>query len=182
MRENLHRELMPEMNRSVGEAWGKGGIAIRDEHLYSETVQALVRESLASLAHPEGTPRTLLTTVTGEAHMLGLLMLEAVMSLEQACCISLGPQSPLEEIARAAPDFQGDIVALSFSVVFPKKQILPMLRVLRSALPPEVKLWAGGAAVSDLDRTPRGVVLLPLLEDAVEVLKKYRLQQCQADS
>ena len=189
LRENLYRELrqrglasfvkelMPEMNRCVGEAWEKGHIAVRDEHLYSEIVQALVRESLASLIEPQGKPRILLATATGESHVLGLMMLEAVMSLEQAYCISLGPQSPLDEIAHAASDFRVDIVALSFSVAFPKKRILPQLRALRGALPPEVRLWVGGAGVAGMERTPRGVVFLPLLENAIEALTKYRLQQ-----
>lgn len=192
LRENLRREVgrrglasfvtqdMREMNSCVGRAWEQGLIAIRDEHLYSEIVQTLVRELLASAVQPQGKPRILLATVTGEAHVLGLLMLEALMSLENAYCISLGPQSPLEEIARAAVDFQADIVALSFSVAFPRKQILSQLRVLRGTLSPDVKLWAGGAGVGSLERTPRGVVFLPLLEDATEELRKWRGRQASA--
>lgn len=168
------KEVIPAMNRQVGDAWESGIVAVRDEHLYSEIVQGLVRESLAPLAQPQGEPRILLTTVPGEPHMLGLLLLETVMSLEQAYCISLGPQSPLEEIARAASDFKVNIVALSFSLAFPKKRIIPTLRAVRAQLSPEIKLWAGGAGVLGVPRTPRGVSLLPRLEDALEALASYR--------
>lgn len=170
------KEVIPAMNRQVGDAWENGIVAVRDEHLYSEIVQGLVRESLAPLVQPQGEPRVLLTTVPGEPHMLGLLLLETVMSLEQAYCISLGPQSPLEEIARAASDFKANIVALSFSLAFPKKRILPTLRAVRAQLSPEIKLWAGGAGVLGVPRTPRGVSLLPRLEDALEALASYRQQ------
>ena len=188
VRENLKKELqrhglflfikecMPLMNQQVGEAWERGIIAVRDEHLYSEIVQGLVREQLAPRVQPQGHPRILLTTVTGEPHILGLLMLETVMSVEQAYCISLGPQSPLEEIARAVADFKADILALSFSLAFPKKRVLPTLREVRAQIPPQVKLWAGGAGVLGLPRTPRGVSLLPSLEDALEALAHYRQQ------
>ncbi len=170
------KEVMPAMNRQVGEAWASGAIAVRDEHLYSEIVQGLMREGLAALLQPQGEPRILMTTVPGEAHTLGLLLLETVMSAKQACCISLGPQSPLEEIVRAAADYRVDILALSFSLAFPKKRILPMLRELRAGLPLRVKLWAGGAGVQGLPSTPRGVSLLPCLEDAVQALAHYRQQ------
>ena len=167
-------EIMPVMNQRVGDAWENGQIAIRDEHLYTEIVQGLVREALAAAIHPQGSPRILLTTPPGEAHGLGILMLEAVMSLDGACCISLGPQSPLDEIVSAAADFQADIVALSFSLAFPRKQISPVLRELRSRLPATVKLWAGGAGTLGMDRVPRGATLLASLSDAGEMLSSWR--------
>lgn len=189
LRDNLRREmqsrglggfvgeLMPAMNRRVGQAWESGDIAVRDEHLYSEIVQGLVRESLARIIDPVGQPRILLTTPAGEAHTLGILMLETVMSIEGAYCISLGAQSPLEEIASAAADFRADIVALSFSVAFPKKKIAPLLRDLRALLQGDVQLWAGGSGVLGIERTPRGVVLLSTLADAVNSLQKFRAQR-----
>lgn len=167
-------EIMPVMNQRVGDAWEKGEIAIRDEHLYSEIVQGLVREALATTIHPQGSPRILLTTPPGEAHGLGILMLEAVMSLDGACCISLGPQSPLDEIVSAAADFQADIVALSFSLAYPRKQIPPVLKELRSRLPAAVKLWAGGAGTLGMERVPRGTTLLASLADAGEMLTNWR--------
>lgn len=165
-------EIMPVMNIVVGEAWERGDIAIRDEHLYSETVQSLVRETLGTLINPEGHPRILLTTPPGEAHGLGILMLEAVLSMENAYCISLGPQSPLDEIVSAASDFQVEIVALSFSLAFPRKTIVPILKELRAGLPATIKLWAGGAGTLGMERLPRGVTLLPSLLNAAELLRK----------
>lgn len=76
-------------------------ISIRQEYLYTESVQALVRQGLAGHAGAPGAPRVLLTTPPGELHTLGILMVEALMTLEGATCISLGEQTPLPEIASA---------------------------------------------------------------------------------
>jgi methanogenic corrinoid protein MtbC1 len=44
----------------------------------------------------------LLTTFPSEQHGLGLLLVEAMLVPEGVQCISLGPQTPLEDIRRAA--------------------------------------------------------------------------------
>ena len=45
---------------------------------------------------------------------LGLLMVEAMLVPEGVQCISLGPQTPLDDIRRAALAHKVHIVALSF--------------------------------------------------------------------
>src|SRR4051812_9828125 len=64
---------------AVGEAWKAGSIAVYEEHLYSEAVQAVLRSALVPFQTglEARAPRLLLTTVPGEAHGLGLLMAEA---------------------------------------------------------------------------------------------------------
>ncbi|MGV3742040.1 MAG: MerR family transcriptional regulator [Burkholderiaceae bacterium] len=186
LRENLRREIiglgldafvqerMPFMNTQVGQAWGTGEIAVRDEHVYSEIIQTLIRESLGGRINPGGKPCILLSTTPGEAHGLGILMLEALLAGEGAYCISIGVQTPLEEISLAAVDFQADIVALSFSASFPKKGIVPALREIRARLPVHIKLWAGGSGISDIERIPRGVTFVHTFVEAVELIRQYR--------
>ena len=167
-------DLMPMMNNLVGQAWASGDIAVRDEHVYTEIIQGLVREALSHIVDVENTPHILLTTPEGELHTLGLLMAETVLSVAGAYCISLGAQSPLGETVLAAQDYRADIVGLSFSASFPKRNIHPFLRELRTQLPREIALWAGGAGVVGMDRTPRGVTLFHTLPEAVQALEKYR--------
>ena len=62
-----------------------------------------------------GTPRVLLTTFPASSTALGLLMVEALLVPEAAQCISLGVQTPLDDIRRAALAHKAHIVALSFS-------------------------------------------------------------------
>lgn len=167
-------ELMPGMNHAVGEAWASGEIAVHDEHLYTEIVQNLVREALSHVLQPAGWPRVLLTTPPGELHTLGLLMLETVLSLKGAGCLSLGAQSPLPEIALAAQEYDAQIVGLSLSASFPKRKIFPLLKVLRASLPADIQIWAGGAGTAGMDKVPRGTAVLQTLEQAAEALDKYR--------
>ncbi|MDO9116249.1 MAG: MerR family transcriptional regulator [Polaromonas sp.] len=186
LRDQLHADLMrrglrdfvlhamPALNESVGDAWSRGEISISHEHLYTETVLALVRQGMSEWAGPSGPPRVLLTTPPGELHTLGILMVEALMSLEGATCISLGAQTPLPEIVSASQAYQADIVGLSFGPAFPRKKILPFLRELRSLCPGNVEVWAGGSGVARTEMVPRGVSIIPTLKDALTALQRYR--------
>jgi len=173
--EEFVMEQMPLMNKLVGQAWASGSIAIRDEHLYTETVQTLIREYLARAAQPAGgRPRVLLTTPTGELHTLGILMLETVLTLNNACCISLGAQSPLQEIVLATQEYDVQIVCLSFSASYPMRKIFPLLKELRSLLPAHVQLWAGGAGIAGLPKFPRGVAGRESMQEAVSAIEECR--------
>ncbi|MEO6321711.1 MAG: MerR family transcriptional regulator [Polaromonas sp.] len=184
LREQLHAELawrgwrdfilyaMPALNAAVGNAWSRGDISVMDEHLYAETVQALIRQGIFAYAGVSGPPRILLTTPPGELHTLGILMVEALMTLEGATCISLGAQMPLPEIASASRAYQADIVVLSFSTAFPRKKILPLLRELRSLCPSGIEVWACGSGVARLDRALKGITVISTLGGALNALQK----------
>ncbi|MDE2441710.1 MAG: MerR family transcriptional regulator, partial [Betaproteobacteria bacterium] len=89
------------LTQLVGEAWEDGRIEVFEEHLFTELTKRLLRQVIATL--PAGqTPRVLLTSVPDEQHVLGLLMVEALLTLDGAACIPLGTQMPLLDIARAA--------------------------------------------------------------------------------
>lgn len=184
LKEQIHAELawrglfdfilyaMPTLNAAVGNAWRSGDISIKQEHLYTEIVQALVRQGFSGHAGVPGAPRILLSTPPGELHTLGILMVEALMTLEGATCISLGAQTPLPEIASASQAYQADAVGLSISAAFPRRKILPVLRELRALCPSEIRLWAGGEGVARLDGAPRGVSLIPTLGGARKALQE----------
>ena len=167
-------DLMPQMNAEVGDAWSCGTIAVRDEHLYSAAVQKVVQEELVRHAVSAGWPHVLLTTPPEELHTLGLLMVEAALSLKGANCISLGAQSPLAEIVLAAQEYEAGIVGLSFSASFPRRRIYPLLKELRVQLPAHVQVWAGGDGAVAADKVPRGVILLPSVTSAVTALENFR--------
>jgi methanogenic corrinoid protein MtbC1 len=106
-------------------------------------------------------------------------MVEALLALEGADCVPLGTQMPLLEICRAADAHRADIVALSFSVAFPQRQIPGLLQQLRQMLPAGVALWAGGRGVT---RTPRleGVQLLVSLDAATAAIAAWRAARAPA--
>lgn len=150
------------LNAAVGEAWLRGEISVAQEHVYTEAVQLVLRQAIGSIPEPTGpAPRILMATLPQEPHGLGLLMVEALLSLQGCCCISLGVQVPLEDIAVAAGLIGADIVALSFSGSFPAAQAGTSLQELRRRLPAATAIWAGGGGLAQQRRLPGGVLAVP---------------------
>lgn len=166
-------DTVAPLNDAVGTAWMRGEFQVFEEHLYTEQMQALLRQAIATLPPACARPRVLLTTVPDEQHILGLLMAEALFVMEGANCVSLGTQTPLYDIRLAASAQRADVVALSFSAAFPQRQVAPLLSQLRELLPPAVAIWAGGDGVERLGQLP-GISNFTRLEDAVQALREWR--------
>lgn len=181
LRQALHRqglqqfvlETVSTLNRAIGEAWMRGEIQVFEEHLYTEQMQALLRQAIGALPPGSGRPRILLTTVPEEQHILGILMSEALLTLEGAGCVSLGTQTPLADIGLAARAQQADIVALSFSSAFPTRQVAPLLKQLRGMLAANIEVWAGGAGIERV-AAPEGVRIMGSLDAALDGLAQWR--------
>jgi len=167
------QDTIAPLTRRVGEAWEDGSFEVFEEHLFTELTKRLLRQAIASLPGGSRGPRLLLTSVPDELHVIGLLMVEALFTLEGADCIPLGTQMPLLEIGRAASAHRADIVALSFSEAFPQRQIPGLLEQLRMILAPEIALWAGGSGVARQVKID-GVLLLTTLDSAVLALNEWR--------
>ena len=136
-------DTVAPLNEAVGEAWMRGEIAIFEEHLYTELMQGLIRNSITALQSQGNAPRVLLTSLPNEPHSLGLLMVEAMLAAENAHCIPLGTETPVTEIVHAAEAHRANIVALSFSGAYPESKAVEALRELRAMLPGSVLLCAG---------------------------------------
>lgn len=172
--EHFVQDTIAPLNQAVGDAWARGDLPIHAEHLYTEAVHWVLRNAVASISDPAGHPRVLLTTLPEEPHGLGILMAAALLALEGAYCISLGTQTPAEDIAQAAGSQAAEVVALSFSLSYPQRRILPSLRELKGRLGGAIELWAGGAGAGRLPRTAFEGRLLPRLEDALPALSDWR--------
>ena len=177
MRQGLHRflvETVSPLNRQVGDAWRSGQFQIYEEHLYTEVLQRVLRSAIGTMPDAGRPPRVLLTTLPGEQHNLGLLMAEAMFSLEGASCVSLGTQTPMWDIALAAKSQNIDVVAISFSAAFPTAQVCDGLQALRNQLPAEVDIWAGGSNPGLGRRRIAGVIVLEDLNGVAPALEDWR--------
>ena len=176
-RQGLRRfvlDTVAPLTVQIGFAWQQGQLQVFEEHLFTELTARVLRQAIATV--PGGSePRVLLTTLPKEPHEMGLLMVEAVLSLEGAQCISLGTQMPLMEIVDAVAAHQVDVVALSFSAAFPARQTRALLEQLRAALPGPAELWAGGAGVRKL-AAPDGVMCMASLDSAIAAVSRWRLR------
>ena len=170
-------DRVPEMNQQVGEAWDQGRLQVFEEHLYTELLQMQLRQAILALPPGRLGPVILLTTVPEEQHALGVLMLEALFTMQGARCVSLGTQTPLGDIEKAARAHGVDVVALSFSAAFPPRQIAPLVERMRAALSDEMDLWCGGSGMAKMAsarQRPKGVEVGVTLDAALALLDHWR--------
>lgn len=178
-REGLLRfvqDTVGPLTEQVGEAWMSGYFAVFEEHLYTEQMKRVLRQAIASLPAAQRPPCIVLTTPPEELHSLGLLMVEALFTLEGARCISLGTQTPVADIRLAMEAHRADVLALSLSSAFPARQVAPLLAQLRQNLPDHVEIWAGGGGVERLPGAA-GIRITPTLAAALQALDDWREQR-----
>lgn len=166
-------EHVAPLNAAVGEGWMRGEITVPQEHVYTEAVQLVLRQAIGTMPQPPAAaPRVLMATLPQESHGLGLLMVEALLSVHGWRCTSLGVKVPLEDIVDAARMTRAAVVALSFTGSFNPVQAAAALQEMRRLLPEGVPIWAGGSNLALQRRLPPGIqvvkdiALLPtLVED-----------------
>lgn len=169
-------EVVVPLLGEVGQAWSRGRLEVFEEHLCSEILESVLRGAVASLPEPEAqaAPRVLLATLPIEAHGLGLLMAEALLSANGCDCMNLGRQTPLSDVVMAARVFRADIVALSFSTAVNTNHALEGLADLRAALPADVELWAGCTLVALQRRSGADVQVFSRLADIELQVARWR--------
>jgi DNA-binding transcriptional MerR regulator/methylmalonyl-CoA mutase cobalamin-binding subunit len=169
-------DVVAPLTQQVGDAWSRGQLEIYEEHLYTESMQVVLRNAISTIPAPGDRPRVLLTTFPTETHAMGLLMVEALLSLEGCRCVSLGTQTPVWDIVLATAAQNIDIVALSFSPVMNPNLVLDGLNELRAKLPRSVDIWAGGRSPVLQRRPPTGVRVISELSGLTQALVDWRHQ------
>ena len=182
-------EVVAPLTTAVGEAWAQGRFEIFEEHLYTEVITGVLRSAIATLAMPPQPPapalglqgpRVLLTTLPREPHGLGLLMLEALLTLEGCVCISLGTQTPLSDIVQAAQAHRANVVALSFTNLQSGPVVITELRELRRQLPPERALWVGGSCSALYQKPLLGITAVQSLSALAPLVTQWRSDSAAA--
>ncbi len=168
-------DLAAPLTRAVGEAWFRGDLAVFEEHLFTEVMQNLLRKWIGEARTPEQrAPRILLTTFPNELHGLGLLMAEALMTMDGAECLAFGIQMPIDDIVKAAVAHHVDVITLSFSSAYPRNRTAEGLAELRLQLPASTEIWVGGGGVMRLKRVPDQVFVVRELADVSIEIGRWR--------
>ena len=150
-------ELVAPLTEKVGDTWARGQLEIYEEHLFTESMQVVLRNAISTIPQPGNRPRVLLTTFPSVPHGMGLLMVEALLALEGCRCFSLGVQTPVWDIVLASQAQDIDLVVLSFSPVMNPTLVVDGLTELRAKLPKSVEIWAGGRCPVLSRRAPDGI-------------------------
>jgi methanogenic corrinoid protein MtbC1 len=170
-------EVVAPLNILIGDAWSRGEIEIYEEHLHTELVQNMLRTAMHTIPPGTGRPRVLLSTLPGEVHGLGLLMVETLLSLEGCRCISLGVQTPRADIVTAAREQDVDIIALSVSALARTQVVEESISWLLDSLPANIDLWVGGSGAVQKPRLPAGLALFGALEQITPAVTDWRARQ-----
>ena len=163
----------------VGEAWLRGELSVYQEHLFSATLQQVLREAIASVEASSPTlgqhPRVLLATTPGEYHSLGLLMAECYLALESCARVELGSSTPVVEILQAIEHMKIDVLALSFSAYASRNDVISSLQQLIDGVPAGVEIWAGGSATALQSRSvPEGITVISRARDVAAHVNDWR--------
>lgn len=167
-------DFLQHANVIVGDAWVRGQLEIHEEHLFTEQVQGLVRQAIGNLREPTKAPRILLTTPPEETHTLGILMVEAMLRLENVDAVCYGAQMPVRDVAQAVSRHKMNIVAVSFSASYPASNAVNYLEELRFKLPLAVDIWGGGAALRSTRRTVEAVSFMHDLKSMSQAVLAWR--------
>jgi DNA-binding transcriptional MerR regulator/methylmalonyl-CoA mutase cobalamin-binding subunit len=172
-------QVVGPLCRHVGEGWLRGELSIYQEHLFTATVQTVLREAIASVdaSSPalQQQPRVLLTTTPAEPHGLGLLMAECFFTLESCTRFVLGVCTPIADIVLAVRQLRIDVLALSYSAYTTRRDLQDSLQQLTAQLPEGVEIWVGGVAASQHRRTiPAPVTVLRQSSDVAARVQGWK--------
>jgi MerR family transcriptional regulator, light-induced transcriptional regulator len=172
--------VIAPLNVMVGDAWMRGQLEVFEEHMYTESVGHILRQAIGNAGMDSAaSPRVLLTTFPQEPHGLGLLMVQAMLSLEGVHCISLGTQTPILDIVLAATAHRADIVALSFTAGQNPNYVINGLEELRQKLSPKLQIWVGGSCPVVYRKPIAGVMAMSDLQGLGGQVRQWRADSVQ---
>lgn len=156
--EELVRDVLAPVLREAGNRWHSGEFSIVQEHMLSSAVRRQLSYALDHYAQVARGPSIAFTTLSGERHELGSLMLAVVTASRGFRAIYLGADLPVEEIGRFCARVEVAAVALSLVTSPEVIDVYAQLGTLRALLPPLVEIWVGGQAAPLLEpaKLPRG--------------------------
>lgn len=178
-------EYISPLSQMVGDAGIRGHLPTFAQRAYTESAKRVLYNAIGGM--PSGPaaqdlPRVLLSTFAQEFSSLGILMAEAMLSLEGCSCVSLGVQTPVYDLVQAATVHEAQIVVLSFSDNFNPGEALGGLEQLRQALRTHVEIWVCGPCPALARRRVAGVLAVPALESIADELARWRNKPALAGS
>lgn len=167
-------EVAQPLATAVGDAWGRGEIEVRHEHLATSLLSARLRVVLSTFEDHEAPPVVVLATLPGEAHTLGLDLVAVYLATQRATPRLLGADTPPDQIAAAAHALGAAVVGVSVPLAPDPAKVRAEIDVLARALPAHTQLWIGGAAASKV-ATPsakrRIALTWPEIDRAIEAAR-----------
>lgn len=172
-------ETTEPLLRLTGDAWAKGEIPIYLEHFVTQQLSAVIHIAQGQVtAVPTGL-RVLLTTLPGEPHGMGMMMVELLLQLQGVETINIGVETPVDQLQQACHAFQPHALALSFSAVQKRPQTMTILNELDQKIPSSVVILAGGQGIIKLRSVPDRITVIKQM-NRLDAAMKPLLRQLKA--
>lgn len=146
--ETLVRDVFGPVLREAGDRWERGLLSIVQEHVLTSTLRRQLGAALDAHNLAAGGPRVAFTTLSGERHELGSLMLAVLAASRGVRATWLGPDLPPMEVGRFVSHVRVEAVAVSVVTSPEVIDAARQLADLRAVLPASVPLWIGGRATA----------------------------------
>ncbi len=152
--------------------WLDGSIRISQEHMASAVLRSYLDRVRRSMPGSTRAHKLIVTTLRGQHHELGALIVAIVAAMQSWRVTYLGPNLPSKEIADAVRLSRASAIALSLVYPVDDPSLASELRALREELGPSVPILVGGRAaghyVDELDEV--GAQICPELTTFRKVL------------
>ncbi|MBT9371755.1 B12-binding domain-containing protein [Rhizobium sp. CSW-27] len=143
------KNTIAPLMREVGRQWSDGALSIAAEHMASAEVRGMLSGCLAALPAEPMAVRAVVTTMEGDQHEIGSMLITLLARQVGLGALYLGPDLPASEIAQAARTWNARIVCLS-SLYGRLRVLEPRLADLRDRLADTTELWVGGPGFAEL--------------------------------
>ncbi len=161
----------------IGDLWREGVITAAHEHFASVLVRSFLIRNSRPYALNGNTPTLVVGTPAGQLHEIGAVMVAAAANDMGWRVVYLGASLPAMEIAGAA--IQNKARAVALSIVFPgdDPNLAAELEILRTRLPDEMGLIAGGRAAESYKPTLQKIGALHAneLRELYPILERLRM-------
>lgn len=164
----LIREVFSPLMHEAGDRWENGTFSVVQEHMLTSAVRRRLGHALDSYnrSTPD-TPCLAYTTLSGERHEVGSLMLAVIGASQGVRAFYLGPDLPVREVGLFCARVNVAAVAISIVTSPQVINVDEQLLELRGVLPATTGIWLGGYAVEHLGpgHIPPDCTLIPDLAD-----------------
>ncbi|WP_421870155.1 MerR family transcriptional regulator [Motiliproteus sp.] len=165
----IHQTAEPLL-KLTGSAWADGQIPIYLEHYITQQLTTSINLALSQVEAPATGLRILLTTLPGEPHGMGIMMVELLMRLQGVETINIGLETPIDQLRDACELLQPHAIALSFSAIQKRPQTLSLLQELERSIPSSIEILAGGQGITKLRALPGRIKVVKRMEHLKKTL------------
>jgi DNA-binding transcriptional MerR regulator/methylmalonyl-CoA mutase cobalamin-binding subunit len=141
--------LAAPLIKQIGDSWQCGDLTVAQEHFATDILSNFLGSRWRRQNERKQGKTAILTTLPGESHLLGLQMCAVVMSTTDWKIVSLGLDTPEEEIINTVNQCGAPLLCASVSGWYGVSRAKPILWRLKKQLSQKTEFVVGGGGAPD---------------------------------